>query len=72
MILMSRKIKRFYAFRAEVLKQLALRDWSYSTLAVATGYSLDYVYHIMSGQYGSKRAAIKIAKILNIPRELFL
>lgn len=69
---MSRKIKRFYVFRAEVLKQLALRDWSYSALADATGYSLDYIYHIMSGQFGSKRAVIKIAKILNIPREWFL
>lgn len=69
---MYRKIANFPAFRAEAKKQLTLRNWTYSDLSDYVGYSSNYLYCIMSGQGGSKRAAVRIAKILNIPENLFL
>ena len=69
---MYRKIANFPAFRAEAKKQLTLRNWTYSDLSDYVGYSSNYLYCIMSGQGGSKRAAVKIARVLNISTDLAL
>lgn len=69
---MYRKIANFPAFRAEAKKQLSLRGWTYSDLSDYANYSPNYIACLMSGQEGSKRAAVKIARVLNIPTDLFL
>ncbi len=53
-------------FRAEVKKQLALREWKHKDLAKATGYSLNAIDSFMCGSRTSDRIIEAIAKALDI------
>lgn len=70
--LLSQKIRNFDLFRARVKMELWLRGWTYADLAAATHYKRNYIQNIMCGTIGSRRAAVKIMKVLDIPRKPFL
>lgn len=54
-------------FKAEVKKQLTLRNWSYADLAEHTKYTVGTLRTMMyNGEKLSPRAMHKIAKALNI------
>lgn len=63
-------IANFPLFRAEVRKQLDLRNWKYRDLATAAGCSVHYINSIMNGGRCSDRIAEKIIDILEIPKHL--
>lgn len=60
----------FPLFRAEVKKQLDLRNWKYRDLATAVGCSVHYINSIMGGGRCSYKMAQKIADTLGIPKHL--
>lgn len=59
-------ISDFIKFRAEVKKELALREWKYKDLAKATGYSVNAIDTFMCGARCSETLRKKIAEVLNI------
>lgn len=67
-----RKIRDFRYFRAESTRQLILRDWDYRDLSEATGYSVSYLWKIMSGQNGSRKAIYRISRILGMDTSEFM
>ena len=58
---------RFVAFKAEVKKQLALRNWKYKDLALATGYTVGTIEALMCGARVNDTIAEIVAKTLGIP-----
>lgn len=60
-------MQNFTAFRAEVKKRLALRDWKHKDLAKATGYSVDAINSLMCGSRCSDALAVSVARALEIP-----
>lgn len=56
--------------RAEIKKELSLREWTYTDLATKTGYSVFYIRSFMAGYLGSPKAAHKIVSVLGIPEYL--
>lgn len=63
-------MKNFHLFRAEVRKQLDLRNWKYRDLATAVGCSVHYINSIMNGGRYSDKIVEKIVDILRIPKHL--
>lgn len=53
-------------FKAEVVKQLVLHNWSYRDLAEATGYTYKSMKTIINGERLTPRVAAKIAEVLGI------
>ncbi len=60
-------MKDFIGFKAEAKKQMALREWKYKDLAVATGYSIDTIQSFMCGSRASDKLVAAVAKALDIP-----
>ncbi len=69
--LLCNKMRNFNLFRAEIKKELTLRGWTYDDLAYYTGYRRNYIQNIMCGTIGSRRAARRIAEVLDIPSKNF-
>ncbi len=67
---LSQKMRNFHLFRAEVKRELTLRNWTYTDLAERVGYAPCYVQHLMAGA-GSKKAAFKVMNALNIDTHRF-
>lgn len=67
---MNEIVKDFPMLRAEIKKELTLREWTYADLAHITGYSLFYIRSLMTGHRGSLKAAHKIVSVLGIPEYL--
>lgn len=63
----------YRTFRAEVSKQLDIRDWTYYDLAKATGYEYKTIERFMGKKDNrpkSEAVALAIAKALNIPEHM--
>ncbi len=56
----------FRWLRAEVKKQLALREWKHKDLAKATGYSPKSIDSFMCGSRASKKLTEAVVKALDI------
>lgn len=67
---MNAIVKDFPRLRAEIKKELTLREWKYADLADQTGYSIFYIRSFMTGHRGSLKAAHKIVSVLGIPEYL--
>ena len=65
------KIRNFVLFKAEVRKQLIMRGCTYDDLGKATGYAGNYIQKLMSGTYGSRKAAFRVLKVLGIDTKPF-
>lgn len=65
------KIKNFYLFRAKIKYELTLRNWTYADLGELTGYAGNYIQKMMSGTYGSRKAAFTVLKALGIDTKPF-
>ena len=55
-------------FIAEVKKQLSLKGWKYADLAKATGYSIESINRLTSGQRAGEKLINTVAKVLDIER----
>lgn len=64
------KASDFPAFKAEVRKALTLNNRTYKDLADCTGYSVNYIYGILSGKECSETALKKIVSVLDLPDSL--
>lgn len=51
---LDQKMRNFNLFRAEVKRELTLRNWTYEDLAKLVGYAPCYIQHLMA-RHGSKR-----------------
>lgn len=60
-------LTNYKMFRAEIRKQMDLRDWKYKDLAKASEYSVAYIEGFMGGYRVNDRLAEAIAKALDIP-----
>ena len=60
-------LANYKMFRAEIRKQMDLRDWKYKDLAKASGYSVAAIEGFMGGYRVNDRVAGAIAKALDIP-----
>ena len=60
-------LANYKLFRAEIRKQMDLRDWKYKDLAKASGYSVAAIEGFMGGYRVNDRVAGAIAKALDIP-----
>lgn len=63
----------YKAFRAEVSKQLDIRDWTYADLAKETGYEYKTIERFMGksdSRPKSEAVARAIAKALDIPEHM--
>lgn len=61
---------KFPLFRAEVKKQLSLRNWTYKDLAMATGYKYRTIEAFMNEKRVTDNVARAIAEVLDIPEHL--
>ncbi len=60
----------FARFKAEVKKQLSLKNWKYADLAKATGYSISTIESLMCGSRASDKVYKAVANALDIPEHL--
>ena len=63
-------LANYKLFRAEIRKQMDLRDWKYKDLAKASGYSVASIEGFMGGYRVNDRVAGAIAKALDIPAHM--
>ncbi|MCM1276981.1 MAG: hypothetical protein NC299_16725 [Lachnospiraceae bacterium] len=63
-------IVNYPLFKAEVKKQMSLRDWKRRDLAKATGYSIHSIDTVFRKTKCSDELAKTIAKVLDIPNYL--
>lgn len=63
-------MQNFIAFKAEVKKQLALREWTHADLAKVAGCSKGTIDSFMCGVRCSERLAKAIADALDIPEHI--
>lgn len=59
-------ISNFTLFKAEVKKQLSLRNWKYKDLADTIGCSVHYINSIMGGGRCSEKIVDRIKEVLGI------
>ena len=55
-------------FAAEIKKQLTIKGWKNADLAKATGYSIESINRLTSGQRASEKLINTVAKVLDIER----
>lgn len=60
----------FVRFKAEVKKQLALKEWTYADLAKASGYSRSTIESLMCGVRATDKVCKAVAKALDIPEHM--
>ncbi len=60
----------FINFRAEVRKQLDLRDWKYKDLARETNYSVYSIYSALEDNNCSYNLRKRILDVLGLPETL--
>lgn len=63
-------LANYKMFRAEIRKQMDLREWKYKDLAKASGYSVAAIEGFMGGYRVNDRIAGAIAKALDIPAHM--
>ena len=56
------------AFTAEIKKQLTIKGWKNADLAKATGYSVEAINKLTSGQRAGTNLINSVAKVLGIER----
>ena len=55
-------------FAAEIKKQLTIKGWKNADLAKATGYSIESINRLTSGQRSGEKLINTVAKVLDIER----
>ena len=55
-------------FAAEIKKQLTIKGWKNADLAKATGYSVESINKLTSGQRAGTNLINSVAKVLGIER----
>ena len=55
-------------FAAEIKKQLTIKGWKNADLAKATGYSVEAINKLTSGQRAGTKLINSVAKVLGIER----
>ena len=55
-------------FAAEIKKQLTMKGWKNADLAKATGYSVEAINKLTSGQRAGTNLINSVAKVLGIER----
>lgn len=55
-------------FAAETKKQLTIKGWKNADLAKATGYSIESINRLTSGQRAGEKLINTVAKVLDIER----
>ena len=55
-------------FAAEIKKQLTIKSWKNADLAKATGYSVEAINKLTSGQRAGTNLINSVAKVLGIER----
>ena len=55
-------------FAAEIKKQLTIKGWKNADLAKATGYSVETINKLTSGQRAGTNLINSVAKVLGIER----
>ena len=55
-------------FVAEMKKQLTIKGWKNADLAKATGYSIESINRLTSGQRAGENLINAVAKVLDIER----
>ena len=55
-------------FVAEMKKQLTIKGWKNADLAKATGYSIESINRLTSGQRAGEKLINTVAKVLDIER----
>ena len=55
-------------FAAEIKKQLTIKGWKNADLAKATGYSIESINKLTSGQRAGENLINTVAKVLDIER----
>ena len=55
-------------FAAEIKKQLTIKGWKNADLAKATGYSIESINRLTSGQRAGEKLINTVAKVLDIER----
>ena len=55
-------------FAAEIKKQLTIKGWKNADLAKATGYSIESINRLTSGQRAGEKLINTVAKVLDSER----
>ena len=55
-------------FAAEIKKQLTIKGWKNADLAKATGYSIESINRLTSGQRAGEKLINTVAKVLDLER----